>query len=184
MDGLDQSPLWGIIGVIIGLVVYIIRRDKRNKNIIFYLLFCCYLGIVFSYTLLPLPLSQMSREAYKNHAVDMINIIPLINGMIHFNYYVLREWILNIIMLMPFGFLVSLAFKGQYDIKKIILYSFVFSMIIELLQLSISYCWIGVGYRTCDVNDLLFNTIGCVVGYMVLKIIRVLKEKFIIKLNS
>ncbi|MCD7950223.1 MAG: VanZ family protein [Erysipelotrichaceae bacterium] len=179
MDGLDQSPLWGVIGVIIGLAIYIIRKDKKNKNILFYLLFCCYIGMVFSYTLLPLPLSQMSREAYKNHVVDMINIIPLINGITHFNYYVLREWVLNIIMLMPFGFLVPLSFKGQYNIKKIVLYSFVFSLIIELSQLSISYFWIGVGYRTCDINDLLFNTIGGIIGYFVYKICMIIKEKIV-----
>ncbi len=140
--------------------------------------------MVFSYTLLPLPLSQMSREAYKNHAVDMINIIPLINGITNLNYYVLREWILNIIMLMPFGFLFPLAFKGQYDIKKIVLYSLIFSLMIELSQLLISYFWIGVGYRTCDINDLLFNTIGGTAGYMVLLIISGLKERIIKKLNS
>ncbi len=33
MDGLDQSPLWGVIGIIIGLIIYFIRKDK---NIIFY----------------------------------------------------------------------------------------------------------------------------------------------------
>ncbi|MCD7893497.1 MAG: VanZ family protein, partial [Erysipelotrichaceae bacterium] len=158
-------------------------RVHFNKNVIFYLLFCCYIGMVFSYTLLPLPLSQMSREAYKNHAVDMINIIPLINGIIHFNYYVLREWILNIIMLMPFGFLFPLAFEGRYDTKKIALYSFIFSLIIELLQLSISYFWIGVGYRTCDINDLLFNTIGGVIGYRVYKTLMILKNKIINKNN-
>lgn len=28
MDGLDQSPLWGIIGVIIGLIIYVIKKIR------------------------------------------------------------------------------------------------------------------------------------------------------------
>jgi len=184
MDGLEQAPMWGIFGIILGALIYLIIGKKHRKkiNIFFYILFCYYVARVLSLTLLPLPLSEMSKQIYREFGGEMINIIPLIEGLNNFNSHVLTQWLLNIIMFFPLGFLIPLSFKKEYNFKKIIILSFLFSLFIEISQLSISYFWIGSGYRLCDINDLIFNTIGGLSGYciitLLIKILRKKREKY------
>lgn len=65
----------------------------------------------------------------------------------------------NVLAFAPFGFLLPIVSKQNRTFFKVVLYSFEFSLFIELIQLSFR-----VG--TFDVDDLLMNTIGGVLGYL------------------
>jgi glycopeptide antibiotics resistance protein len=81
----------------------------------------------------------------------------------------IREAILNIIMLMPFGFLLPIVSKR--NIAAIALFLFIFSISIELMQLL--YVWsAGPTSRSFDVTDLINNTIGGMVGYLIFLVFR------------
>ena len=71
----------------------------------------------------------------------------------------------NIIGFMPFGFFVPLLFRFHRDIPFILGISFFFSAAIEFLQL-IS----RVG--SCDVDDVLLNTLGGLCGYALFIVLR------------
>lgn len=182
MDGLEQSPIWGLFGIFIGLAIYLLNKKNRDKiNLFFYVLLCYYIARTLSITLLPLPLSDLAKEMYMHQNIPMINFIPL-EGITHLDNTIIRQWILNIIMLIPFGFLIPLTFKASnLTLKKILVLSIVFSLSIEICQLCISYFWIGNGYRLCDINDLIFNTLGGLTGYLILfvliKILRIIDFK-------
>lgn len=170
MGGLDQSPMWGIIGIIIGLLIYfLIHKKIKTINLFFFIFFSYYIARVLSLTLLPLPLTETGKEIYKILEREMFNIFPLINLFDHFNYQVFRQCILNVIMFIPFGILLPLTFQYEFNVKKIFCLSLSFSVFIELTQLAISYFWIGASYRACDINDLIFNTVGGIIGYLLLK---------------
>ncbi|MDO4271115.1 MAG: VanZ family protein [Eubacteriales bacterium] len=64
---------------------------------------------------------------------------------------------LNMIMLVPFGFLAPFIWPKLDRLGRIALASFSFSLLIELSQL--------VNYRSSDVDDLILNTIGGVLGF-------------------
>ncbi|MCR5736682.1 MAG: VanZ family protein [Eubacterium sp.] len=49
--------------------------------------------------------------------------------------------------------------------KKCLITGFVLSMIIESSQLLVNLL-IGYNFRTFDVNDLIFNTLGTIIGYV------------------
>lgn len=71
-------------------------------------------------------------------------------------------FILNIVMFMPFGFLLPLIWKDFRNIKKTAAAGAVFSLIIELTQI--------FNFRATDVDDLLTNTCGACAGYLIWRI--------------
>lgn len=182
MDGLEPSPIWGLFGIVIGLLIYFcIKKNRLKINLFFYILFCYYIARTLSITLLPLPLSDLAKEMYMHQTIPMINFIPL-DGITHLDNIVIKQWILNIIMLMPFGFFIPLTFKSHFSFKKILFLSIAFSLFIEISQLCISYLWIGNGYRLCDINDLIFNTLGGLIGYFICSLFIKLVQKKNIKI--
>lgn len=65
----------------------------------------------------------------------------------------------NVLAFAPFGFLLPIVSRQNRTFFRVALYSFEFSLFIELIQLSFR-----VG--TFDVDDLMMNTIGGVLGYL------------------
>lgn len=70
----------------------------------------------------------------------------------------------NVIGFMPFGFLVPLLFRHKPYLLLTLIYGFIFSLALELAQ-----WFMAVG--SFDVDDLLLNTIGVLVGYMLFRIV-------------
>lgn len=96
-----------------------------------------------------------------------INFIPLIST---FKLYENGGWIIflynllgNIIWFVPFGMLLP-AIKKNFTSREIILYSFLLSLSIEIIQFILN-CGIS------DIDDIIFNTIGGGIGYAIYRII-------------
>lgn len=71
--------------------------------------------------------------------------------------------VMNIIMTIPLGFLLPFIWKEFRSIKKIALVGFCFSFAIELTQL--------FNRRLTATDDLIMNTLGAVLGYIIFKAI-------------
>lgn len=71
-------------------------------------------------------------------------------------------YLLNVIMFMPLGFLLPLLWKNKRQIAKIFGTSLLFSFLIEFCQL--------FNFRTTDIDDLMMNTLGGVLGFWIWKI--------------
>ncbi|MDO4805544.1 MAG: VanZ family protein [Lachnospiraceae bacterium] len=80
-----------------------------------------------------------------------INLVPFVRGS-------LITHILNIVMFMPFGFMLPLIWDYYRDMKRTLMAAFAFSFLIETAQV--------FNHRLSDVADLLMNTLGACVGYM------------------
>lgn len=74
---------------------------------------------------------------------------------------------LNVLMTVPFGMFLSYA--CQLDGKKVAIASFLLSALFEVTQLTGLFFLYGGSYRVCDVDDLITNTLGGVLGYLVVK---------------
>lgn len=81
----------------------------------------------------------------------------------NFNYYTLYNVIGNILLFFPMGFYMGIFVK-EYNMKKNIRLILLMSLTIECTQLIMSFFYFG--NRIFDVNDLLFNTIGGTMGYL------------------
>ena len=84
-------------------------------------------------------------------------------GIIPFQSDGLFTYCMNIIMLMPLGFLLPYIWKNFRNPIKVALTGLVFSVFIEFAQLPTN--------RLVDIDDLLMNTLGAVLGYVVWKMI-------------
>jgi glycopeptide antibiotics resistance protein len=69
--------------------------------------------------------------------------------------------ILNILMTIPLGFLLPLIWKEFRSLKKVAFAGLLFSLAIELSQL--------LNHRATTTDDLIMNTLGVVVGYLIFK---------------
>ena len=77
--------------------------------------------------------------------------------------------IFNIFMTIPFGMYLRYYFK--YDFKKTILGSFLLSLFFEVTQITGLYFIYPYPYRIFDIDDLIINTLGGVIGYFIMGII-------------
>lgn len=83
---------------------------------------------------------------------EEINLIP-------FQSEGMMTYILNLIMFLPLGFLLPLIWKTYRTPVKVLFTGAGFSLAIEICQL--------FNHRNTDVDDLLMNTAGAVLGYMI-----------------
>lgn len=100
-----------------------------------------------------------------------INVIPFVNL---FDYPALRDILINVIgnttMFIPIGVVWPIVFKKLDTHKKVILAGMGFSLCIEILQLPFYD-------RVSDVDDLILNSLGFLLGYMFYLLVRALKER-------
>jgi len=109
---------------------------------------------------MPLPIPFLNGT--NNLFLETVNLIPFRD--LRLNYYgAVREIFLNIIMMIPFGFLYPIIRK--VGILKTVTVVFLFSLTIESTQL-LSAFWGGLASRSFDVTDLITNTFGGLVGYL------------------
>ena len=77
-------------------------------------------------------------------------------------------WVLNVVMFMPLGVLVPLLWPAFDSLRRIALLGLCASTAIELTQLLL---WVTLGsHRTVDINDLISNTLGAVLGLVLLRL--------------
>ncbi|WP_420488189.1 VanZ family protein [Gottfriedia acidiceleris] len=74
----------------------------------------------------------------------------------------------NVLLFIPLGFaLPILLFKLTN--RKTIVIGFTLSLAIELIQAT-SGLFLGYNYRSCDIDDLILNTIGTIIGLAIYKV--------------
>ena len=78
------------------------------------------------------------------------------------------SFLLNVIMMEPFGLLVPLMWPRMGSLRRIAMPALAASAAIELVQLVLGLT-LG-SRRTVDVNDLIANTAGAAIGFLLLKL--------------
>jgi glycopeptide antibiotics resistance protein len=87
-----------------------------------------------------------------------MNLIPLVS----LTFQDLKTSLLNILLLVPFGFV--LPFITNLRMKKLVVIGALFSIVIEFLQLVTGFM-AKITFRVADINDVIFNTVGVAIGY-------------------
>ena len=90
-----------------------------------------------------------------------IHLMPFDTFEIEYASSNIISYTLNIIMMVPFGFMLALIWPNFRSLKKIALVAFAFALSIEISQL--------FNLRASTVDDLIMNTLGAIVGYLVFK---------------
>ena len=139
--------------------------------------FVLYLLTIYLLVILPLPNPESIRTTY----TDMLNLIPFsfamdfikdspfalsspatwVMALKHPSFYVP---VFNILMLIPFGIYLRYYFKCSF--KKTMLLTALLSLFFELTQLSGLYFIYPGPYRLGDIDDVIQNTTGGCLGYV------------------
>ena len=163
-----------LVDVIFLSILYIFKlyqkwKQKGKDVLLVNTTMYIYLSFVLYFTLMPI---ITSLPFIFNHPYHTLNLVPFVDVMSGRGDFV-RQVGLNIVMTVPFGFLLPLINKENEKLPKVILYTFLLSLSIELLQPLIN------GFRSADITDLITNTIGGIIGYIFYIIFRPLTTRIL-----
>jgi len=136
--------------------ITMVRKDRKigvktaRRHIAAVYVFCFVLALVLAITGVP---------GIYNLAVDSkVNMVP-------FAYFpaMYRHYIMNVLLFVPVGFLLPLLWKRFGKWRRTLLCGFAFTLSIEIIQL--------FNERVTDIDDLLMNTLGTMVGFLVFVLI-------------
>ena len=146
------------------LMLYLLRRRATTGQVPLACLavFAVYLFGVFHVTD-PGTVSDLLRHPPELRA-DFINLLPLSD-------FSLRrvDCRLNVLLFVPLGFLLPFCWPQYRKPGYTICFGFCFSLLIELSQL--------LNVRRTDVDDLILNTLGAVIGYGAFLLFRKLRKR-------
>jgi glycopeptide antibiotics resistance protein len=151
----------------IGIVAFLrLKEKRRGVYLILFTVFYVYIFKVLDYTLFQFQSLLLLKYFMPNlilngqDAGDDINLVPLIG----LGPQDLTTSLLNVLLLIPFGF--GLPFVTDLRMKETVVIGVLFSIVVECLQL-VTGLVAGITFRIADVNDVIFNTVGVAIGYMV-----------------
>ena len=175
------------ITLLVGLLYIIFRFLKLKKNNsdinykreILYLIFICYIVGLFNLVLVPINFWDIiwynifynfNENPFAGIFDFSYNFIPTIYKII-IGEYTLDSWakamiVGNFLMFIPMGILLSLCFENVNK-KNIFKYAVLIPLAIEVLQLVVG--------RSFDIDDLLMNFLGIVIGYFIVELVKKLK---------
>ena len=182
---LNVVPITIIVGII--YVIYRIIKIKKKKLLVNYfyeivkLIFVCYLTGLINLVLVPSNLWShfwfYVKTGYPTGDSlgwfsGSFNFVPtlykyLIKSELSIGTWVRDMLIGNILMFIPMGILLPLVFK-KINKKNIFIISILITLSIEILQPIVG--------RSFDIDDIIMNFIGIIIGYLVVIIFRKAKR--------
>ena len=136
-------------------LVYLLPRWTQRREAVLKSVLCVYGAGVLYFTImpiyLPIPFLTLPMDVWN------INLMPFSDLILH-HAGALREFLLNVLMMVPLGILVPFIYKKGF--ARTVLLCLCCSLCIELVQLfSITKL------NCCDITDLISNTLGGACGY-------------------
>lgn len=174
--------IFPIVAFMITIPILIYQYRKKGYASFYYsfliFLFIYYLMNAYFLVILPLPPIYEVNTTY----TEMMQLVPFqfildiaresSLNLIQPNTYlkalkepVFTQVLYNIVMVIPFGIFMRYLFKK--DLKQTFFYSLLLSLFFELSQLSGLFFIYSGPYRLFDVDDLILNTFGGILGYAV-----------------
>lgn len=158
-----------LVSMVLITIINIILNKKSSGKIkwqhyLFGYFFILYLVISLKDIVGFPTLSDLERKVMLGVPIfdPVLNFIPLSSG-------IEISTILNIIFFMPFGFLLPTLWNKFRKFIPTVFAGFIFSLIIEVGQL--------FTIRATDVDDLIMNTLGTILGFILFKILSIIFKK-------
>lgn len=161
--------------ILVAIYFFFFRKKwaAKGKDVLFInTLMYIYLSFVIYFTLMPLitSLPHALSHLIFDRQYSPMNLTPFVDVLYSRGDFI-RQITLNIIMTIPFGFLLPLARSKNPTLPKTIIYTLLLSLGIELLQLLLK------NGRSSDITDVITNVIGGVIGYLFYLLFRPLTQK-------
>ena len=149
LTAVDIIPAAMVLLPLFGILYCTVYKHNFRKCML-NCLFCLYLAAVFSLVGIP-------NVTYFRPEVNL-NLIPFLGIMED-----LKNSVLNILLFVPLGVFLPVLWDQFRNPVRAVSFGLGFSLMIELLQM--------LTFRASDVNDLITNTLGTMLGYLVAKLL-------------
>ena len=161
-----------------GLLLSKYLKNNKPMKINLWIFFILYLILLITLTLFDpmwgrsgFHLVRWNSEEFSYYINNSVNLIPfktIINYISAFNsLYSTRNVLLNLfgnlVALMPMAFFLPLLFKKQSKFKNFVITNVLIVLCIEITQLL-------TASGSCDIDDIILNTMGAVIMYFILHI--------------
>ena len=169
-----HPPLFCVAFLVVFIITFLVRIIKREHRIRL-----CYIGIIelyimllISVTIFPIRIIPSEMRTGKNSILDFCQLIPFkdIIDIVKNSGIINIQLIGNIILLMPMPVLIGYLSK-KVNYKVLFFKSILFSFGIEIIQLIIDKL-LSYPSRIFDVDDIILNGIGILIGMIIFKILK------------
>lgn len=158
--------LWPVASLVLTLPIlaYLYHRDGKLRawSAVSVYLAVLYLLSLACFTLYPLP-SGTSGPGITYGIAPQLNPLRFVDDLRYGGPAALFQILANVVFFMPFGFFCHRVFRRGFIASAVI--GFLASLAIETTQLTGIYGLYPYAYRTFDINDLMWNTGGAVIGW-------------------
>ena len=171
----DYIHLYSLLCVLAIALVMVWMKTKDPAYLFFCSLFGIYLIGAISVTVFPFYIGEPNPDFLRN-----LNLVPFNFGSCfqEMPEYCVKDIFKNILLASPFGFLVFFIFP--ITPRCTILAMLAIGCCFEFTQLIMAFI-LRNSFRAVDINDVIFNTIGAFVGYLLFKLFARLYESAIQK---
>ena len=181
---LTAVKLFPLVALVITLPYIVVQYYRFGSilvlRMVFVYSFVLYILCVALLTMLPIPASETAASLQQKtpQFIPFYSIRQWFTAT-GFNLRDLSTWkdtlisrpafiiLANIVMMVPLG--IYLRYYFEFSIGKTFVITLGFSLILELIQLTGLFGLYAVAYRMFDVDDLLMNTLGGMIGFWLAK---------------
>lgn len=182
MTGIKMYTEYAFLPIaVIFLGVSIRRNSFRPIAFLYSEAFALYISCVIALVFFPLPdaATVMTLNGYHGRFVPFSFISDIARER---SLESVLQVLFNIVMMVPFG--VFLTFRKSSNLKKTVIYTFLFSLFIEIGQLTGLFFTYAGSYRLFDPDDLITNTLGGLIGALVTALVLARRPKLNVLANS
>ena len=167
--------------LLVALIPYMIFQYRREGQVYpwrFLVSFSFILYMISAYALTIFPLPSPASVAKLTTPTENLQLFEFVREFIKYSPFRLNDihtWLpalkdpsfiqpfCNLLMTVPFGFYLNYRFKKKFTFSLVI--SFLLTLSFELIQRSALFGLYPRPYRLFDVDDLLLNTLGALLGF-------------------
>jgi glycopeptide antibiotics resistance protein len=152
-----------------GFLLLLHNRGAPSPQLLCVAAFCVYLACVAAVTVFPIVFDRQLVHAMRADGTAIthgLNLVPF-RG-INVGAYSSGQVAGNLLLGVPFGF--GLPFAGVRSIRAVFALGLLFAFGIEGSQLALDVAY-GFAFRVVDINDVILNSLGVVVGILAFLVI-------------
>ncbi|BDR53898.1 teicoplanin resistance protein VanZ [Bombiscardovia apis] len=145
---------------VLALIYHRYHRLRFSSALAAYLVILYLLALVF-FTLWPMP-DNRALFCATHHYPAQLHPLQFLTDLATGGREAFFQIVFNIIFFVPLGFIMGRVFRWRFYLA--IPASFLTSLMIETAQLTGAFGLVGCAYRHFDVDDLIWNTSGAIIG--------------------
>jgi glycopeptide antibiotics resistance protein len=157
MINFGWAHIYAGLGILVAALIMLWKQNKSFSYLLFFSIFWIYLMGVVSVVVFPFPISIPNPD-FKLR----VNLFPFRFGDCSFLVLCIRNIYENILLTIPFGF--GINFIARVKPGNVVWLAIAVGLTFEITQLVISLIFKSA-FRAVDINDVILNATGVVLGY-------------------